>query len=353
MMAGMDFLVENLRPLSPLLGHAIVRVAEVATSHWTWMALVLIAFFSLWGFRRIKRFHFGFPGCGKHAQVKVMLPTFSSSFASNHTAAGKNSTAFADDNLSLCRNMCMDDLHLLTYRKESLNERGIYTRRFNKRTNSYSTIDGLMLCSSLDTMENCVETRSACFLQRKMMFMIEESSSLSVAKSVPSALRSGEKELESPTSDQLMDWPPRSLTRLPKHEKLGPTDNFGGNECRSIEEPMQECRDAITLFSDFLYDAECKKKCKGSLLCMNDNKGRRQLRPCLLDNCVDLGLWRRLVSFEIQFGWDRLHSLRLGYESNWNCCTGRSGLNFDKLSKYLVRDMHVAKVLDRPNRSIC
>lgn len=347
MMDGLDFLMENLRPLSPLLGYAIIQVSEVATSRWTWMGLVLIIFLSFCGFRGIKGFQIGFSWWGKQAKVRVMLQ---SSSASNHTAARKNNTAFADDNLSLCRNMCMDDFHVFTYSGEGLTERGI-TRRSKNRSKSSSTIDSLTLCDSVEGLDNCIEASSACFMQTKMMFIVEKSS-LSVAKSVPSPLRFRKKESKSPTYQQL-DCLPRSLIRLPKHKKLCPADEVGGNNCRSIEEPMQDCRGKITFSSDFLYGVEYKEKCKGSLFVMNDGEGEgRQLGQCLLGNCVDLGLWRRLVSFEIQFGWDRLQSLRLGYGSNRNCCTGSSGLNLDKFSKYLVRDINVVKVLESPKRSV-
>lgn len=80
--------------------------------------------------------------------------------------------------------------------------------------------------------------------------------------------------------------------------------------------------------------------------------GGRQLEPCLLDSSVDLDLWRRVESFEIQFGWDKLQSLRLGYNWNWYSYTGRFGLTLEKYSKYLVRDINFAKVLDIPKRSL-
>jgi hypothetical protein len=202
-------------------------------------------------------------------------------------------------------------------------------------------------------MDNCIEAGSACFLQTKMMFFIEKSSSLSVAKSVLSPLRFAEKELESPTSEQKMDWLPQTLIRLPKHEKLCPTDEFGKNECRSIEETMHEGRGKTIFSSDLIYDVECGEKREGNLFFMNDGEAReKQPVSCLLDNCVDLGVWRRLVSFEIQFGWDRLQCLRLGYGSNWNRCTGNSGLNSGKFSKYLVLDINVANVLGSAKRSL-
>lgn len=353
-MEGLDFLMENLRPLSPLLGYAIVRVSEVATSCWTWTGLVLIVFLSLWRFRGIKGFQIRFSWWGKQADLRVMLQS-SFSCKSNHAAARKNSTAFADDNRSVCRNMCVDDFHVFTYRGGGLAERGISTRRSKNRGKSSSIIDSLTLCDSVEGMDNCIESPSACFLQTKMLFIIEKSSSFSASKSVPSALRSGERELESPTSDQNLDCLVGCLSRLSKHEKLCLADEIEVNKCRSIEEAMQDCRGKIAFASDFLYEVEYEEKCKGSLFVMNDGEGEgRLLGPCLSDNCVDLGLWRRLVSFEIQFGWDRLQSLRLGYDWNWNwnCCTGGSGLNFDKFSKYLVRDINVANVSESPKRSV-
>lgn len=285
--------------------------------------------------------------------MRVMLRSFSFSCSSNGTATIKNVSAFADDNFRICRNMCLDDLHLFTYRGESLNKRGIYTRRSENRRNSSSTIDSSMLCNSVESMDNCIGVASACFLQTNMMFFIEESSSLSVARSIPSTFRFADEGLESPTSEQQMDWLPQSSIRVPKDEKLCPTDEFGKSECTNMEETMQDDRGKTDFSSDFMYDVESKIKCEGSLIFMNDGEARgKQPGPCLSDNCVDLGVWRRLVSFEIQFGLERLQSLRLGYGSNWNCCTGKPGLNSDKFSKYLVPDINVAKVLDSAKRSL-
>lgn len=345
-MEGLDFLMSNLRPLSPLLGYAVARVSEVHTSYWTCTGLILIIFLSLWGFRGIKGFQIGFSWWGKQANVKIMLQS-SSSCNSNHTA-------FVDDNRSLCRSMCVDDFNVFTYRGGGLAERGVYPRRSKNSSKSSSIIDSLTLCDSAEAMDNCVEAPSACFLQTKMMFIIEKSSAMSAAKSVPSPLRFGEKELESLASDQQLDCLAGSLSRFSKHEKLCSADEIGVNKCRSIgQEPMQDCRGKITFASDFLYEVEYEQKCKGVFFVVNDGEsGGTLLGPCLSDNCVDLGLWRRLVSFEIQFGWDRLQSLRLGYDWNWNCCTGGSGLNFDKFSKFLVRDINVPKVSDRSKRSV-
>lgn len=343
-MEGLDMLMENLRPFIPLLGYAILRVAEVATSRWTWIGLLFIILFSLWGFRGVKIFQIGFSWWGKQAKVWIMLQFFSSS-ASNHTAARKNNTAaFADDNLnlSLCRTMCMDDFHVFTYTGSGVMERGIYTRRSKNRSKSSSIIDSLTLCSSVESMDNSVEVGSECFLQTQMLFTFEKSSSLSVAKSVSSALRFGEKELESQSSYQQLDCLSSSLIRLPNHEKLSPDHEF--------EEPMQDHRGKSTFSSYFLYDEKCKGNYKGSLFIVNDGERRgKQPGPCFLDSCVDIGVWRRLESFEIQFGFDRLQSLRLGYGFNWNCCTGTSGLNLDKFSKYLVRDISVT---NNPKRSL-
>lgn len=229
----------------------------------------------------------------------------------------------------------------------------IYTRRFNKRSKSYSTIDSLTFCNSVESMDNCIEVGSACFLQTNMMFFIENSSLLTVAKSVSYPLNFADKELESPTSDQQLECLPQNLIRLPQHERLCPTDDIGKNECRSIEETQQEGRGETIFSSDFICDVECKEKCEESLFIMNDGEaGKKQPGPCLLNNCVDLGVWRRLVSFEIQFGWDKLQSLRLGYGSNWNHCTGRSGLNSEFFSKYPVLDINVTKVMDSAKRTL-
>lgn len=56
--------------------------------------------------------------------MRVMLRSFSFSYYSNGTATLKNVSAFADDNFRICRNMCLDDSYLFTYRRESLNKRG-------------------------------------------------------------------------------------------------------------------------------------------------------------------------------------------------------------------------------------
>lgn len=210
-----------------------------------------------------------------------------------------------------------------------------------------------MLCNSIESMDNYIGAGSACFLQTNMMFFIEKSSSLSVARSIPSTFRFSDNGLESPTSQQQMDWLPQSLIRVNKDEKLCPTDELGKNECTGIEETMQDGRGKTDFSSEFMYDVGCKVKCEGSLIVMNDGEPRgKRPAPCLLDNCVDLGMWRRLASFEIQFGLDRMQSLRLGYGSNWNCCAGKPGLNSDKFSKYLVADINVAKVLDSAKRSL-
>lgn len=221
------------------------------------------------------------------------------------------------------------------------------------KSQSYSTIDRLMLCNSVKSMDNCIEIGSACFLETNMMFFIENSSLLSVAKSVSYPLKFTDKELESPSLHQQMECLPQSLIKLPQLDNICPTDDIGSNECRNIEETEQEGRGETIIFSDFIYDVECKEKCEESLFVMNDGEAsKKQPGPCLLSNCVDLGVCRRLVSFEIQFGWDRLQSLRLGYGSNWNHCTGRSEWNSDFISKYPVLDINVTKVMDRSKRTL-
>jgi hypothetical protein len=247
----------------------------------------------------------------------------------------------------------MDNFQFFTYRRENLNERGIYTRKSKKRRNSSSANDSLSLCNYVEAIDNCIEAASSCLKLTKTMFIIEKSSSIPLAKSVrPSPSTIGAKELKSPTSDQLFDCLPRNLNRIPKHENLCPADEFGGSESRSINEPTQDCRGKITFSSDFIYDVGWKENCKGSLFIMNDGEGGRQQGPCLLHNHVDLGVWRRVESFEIQFGWDRFQSLRLGYDWNWNCYTGGSGLNLDKFSKYPVRYINAASDLDSPKKSL-
>eukprot|EP01018_Ginkgo_biloba_P027783 Gb_06242 [translate_table: standard] len=349
-----DLSLETFAFQNPVLGYARIGILAMANSLWTWMVLVLTAVLSLWRWRGVKGFSVAFTWWGKHAQVRVMLQSFSSSSSSpsNHDTITEISSVFSDDDLHIGRNMYMDDLDLMTYRKQSMNDRGIY-RRSKSKSKSSSTFDSLTLCNSFDS--ECLDANrrnTSCILETEMVFIFEKSS-WPLPNSAPVSPLGFKENLceeqgtETPSSKK-WDYLVHSFGNRNRKDK----QVWLAEECRNTDDGFvhdQSGKDSFSLSSSMLiFEGEGEGKCKGSSLVFYDDE-EAEGDVHLLNPYIGLDGWRRLVSFENQYGWDKLLSVRLGFE--WNYCTKKSGLNLNRFSKFLVRN-NVVKVWDGQKRSL-
>lgn len=313
----MALTMDNPELQSPLWDYAGFGFPSMTGTFWaTWMALVLTTLLSFWGLKGVRGVSFAFTWWGKHAQLSVMLQ---SSSDSNHSRVSKASSVFVGDDSTNCRNMSMDDLSIWAQRKQPVYE--------SKRTKSKSSIcpfDSLCYCNSSDF--GCSDTSrigSTCFLETEMVFFTEKSSA-----STSSLSCNGD-----PFVEQL--YLTRNMSSiLPRHNQVTGTEEL---IAVNIEDSVQrQCGKASpsSFSSNVIGNIENRDKWKRGLLVFDDgNEGENRLRLCSSDSC---GGRKGLVSFENQYGWDKLLSIKLGFA--WNYCKENFGLNADKFSKYLARD---------------
>lgn len=296
----MDLAMDN-----PELQSSLLDYAGFGFPFWaTWMALVLTTLLSFWGLRGVKGFSFAFTWWGKRAQVRVMLQS-SSDF--NRSIVRKASSVFVGDDSNNCRNVSMDDLDIWAQRKQTMCD--------SKRTKSKSsscTFDSLC----------CRDTSrigSTCFLETEMVFFSSSSS--------PSSCNGN------PFGEQQCLTENISST-LPRHNQvIGTEELIAANNEDSVQRQCGKTSPS-SLSSNVIGNIESTDKWKGAWLVFDDgNEGENVGRLCSSDSC---GGGRGLVSFENQYGWDKLLSIKLGFA--WNYYKENFGLNADKFSKYFVRN---------------
>lgn len=309
--------MDNPELQSPLLDYAGFGFPSMTSRVWaTWMALVLTTLLSFWGLKGVRGFSFAFTWWGKRAQVRVMLQ---SSSDSTHRGVRKASSVFVGDDSDNCRNLSMDDLDIWPQRKQTM-----YDRKRTKSKSSSSTFDSLSYCNSRDS--ECRDTSrigSRCFLETEMVFILEKSSSSSYPLSC-----NGNPFREQQCFSKI------SNSTLPRHKQAIVTEELiATNDDDSMQRQSgKTCPSSFS--SNVTGNIKSRDKWKGAWLVLDDgNEGENGGRLCLSDSC---GGWRGLVSFENQYGWDKLLSIKLGFA--WNYCKENFGLNADKFSKYLVQD---------------
>lgn len=313
----MNLAMDNLELQSPLWDYAGFGFPSLTDRFWaTWMALVLTTLLSLWGLRGVRGVSFAFTWWGKHAQLSVMLQ---SSSDSNHSRVSKASGVLVGDDSSNCRNISMDDLNIWGQRKQT-----IYESKRTKSKSSSCTFDSLCYCNSRDF--GCRDTSiigSTCFLETEMVYFTEKSSS-----STSSLSCNG-----NPFREQLCLTENMSST-LPRHNQVFGTEELIATNIEDSVQGQSGKASPPSFSSNVVGNIENRDKWQRGWLVFDDcNKGENGLRLCSSDSC---GGRKGLVSFENQYGWDKLLSIKLGFA--WNYCKENFGLNADKFSKYFVRD---------------
>lgn len=314
---AMDLAVDNPELQSPLLGYAGIGFPSMTSSFWaTWMALVLTTLLSFWGLIGVKGFRFAFIWGGKRAQVRVMLQSSSDSNGSRERKAG---SVFVSDESNNCRNISMDDLDVWAQKKQTVFD----CKRIQSKSSS-CTFDSLTYCNSSDSeFRDTSRIDSTCLLETEMVFIFEKSSSSS------SSLLSynGNTFVEQQCLNRNIS------STLPRHKQvIGTEELIAINIEDYVQRRSGKTSSSFTLNVTGNIESRDKWK-RGRLVFDEGNEGGNGGRLCFSDSC---GGWKGLVSFENQYGWDKLLSIKLGFA--WNNCKENLGLNADKFSRYSVRD---------------
>lgn len=121
---------------------------------------------------------------------------------------------------------------------------------------------------------------------------------------------------------------------LPRHNQVFGTEELIATNIEDSVQGQSGKASPPSFSSNVIGKIENRDKWQRGWLVVDDcNKGENGLRLCSSGSC---GGRKGLVSFENQYGWDKLLSIKLGFA--WNYCKENFGLNADQFSKYFVRD---------------